>query len=407
MLRTIPRNGREKTMKTAIITTPCDTDFYKFSMKAAVLHFYPDTDVEYVFNCRTPNISLKPFIKDIKEQIELCAGLQYSPEELVFLSKVPYFKQSYIRHLQTQKWDINDVIITEGDSGIDIRVRGPWFHTIDWEIFLLAIISECWTKWQMNQLGITENQVEESGLIILKNKLDYLIKESPKLKFVDMGTRRRATKKWHEKVLRFILEYHPDCLAGTSNVNFSKQLGLKYFGTVAHEWDSAHLAFTHPVNAKKTAMLKWMEAFDGDAGTALTDTFTTDHFLTIFNKMFANAYTGVRHDSGPWDIWSKKILDHYKKLSINAKTKTLTFSDSLNVQKMVKIYNSLNEYTQVGFGIGTDITYDLGLGIKPLQIVIKMIKCNGIDVLKLSDDPAKKTCENEALYHYLKQIFSL
>jgi nicotinate phosphoribosyltransferase len=161
----------------------------------------------------------------------------------------------------------------------------------------------------------------------------------------------------------------------------------------------------NPLDAKKTAMKIWLEAFDGDAGIALTDTFTTDHFLKIFNKMLANAYGGVRHDSGPWDVWAKKILNHYESMSIDAKTKTLLFSDGLNCEKMVEIYNSLKNYTQVGFGIGTNMTNDLGLGVTPLPNVIKMTKCNGVDVLKLSDDNSKSMSKNKETYEYLKRTF--
>ena len=388
-----------------IVISPCDLDFYKFTMKAAVLHWYPDIEVEYAFTCRTKGIDFRPLIPDIREQVEKCADLKYTKDELDYLARVPYFKPSYIRYLETERWNPKDITITEKDGNMDIRVIGPWFHTIDWEIFLLSIISECWTEWNIQQKKIDPQEVWRTGEMILANKLNLLKKEAPTLKFVDMGTRRRAFKAWQMGVLSFIQYNYPQCLAGTSNVDLARRLDIKVFGSVAHEWDSAHLAFTHPLNAKKMAMLRWLEAFNGDAGIALTDTFTTDHFLTIFDKMLANAYGGVRHDSGPWKPWAEKILSHYQKLGIDPKTKTLTFSDTLDFPKMIEIYNALKDRTRVGFGIGTDLQNGLGMPWKPLSIVIKMTKCNGVDVLKLSDDPSKKMCENPVLCEYMKGLF--
>jgi len=388
-----------------IIETPCDVDYYKATMKAAVLHWYPDIEVEYAFTCRTPNIDFRPLIPDIKNQIDKCADLRYTKEELDYLAKVPYFKPSYIRYLETERWNPADVTVTEKDGNMDVRVRGPWFHTIDWEIYLLAIISECWTEWNRQKAQIDLQEIFCTAEELLKRKLWLLQKEAPTLKFVDMGTRRRAYKTLQKDVLKTILNVHPDCLAGTSNIHLAKLLNIKAFGTVAHEFDSAHLAFTHPLNAKRMAMLRWLEAFNGDVGIALTDTFTTDHFLTIFDKMLANAYSGVRHDSGPWEPWAEKILAHYEKLGIDPKTKTLTFSDTLTFPRMVEIYNKLAGRAKIGFGIGTDLCNSLGMNWKPLSIVIKMTKCNGVDVLKLSDDISKKTCENPILYEYLKSMF--
>jgi len=278
---------------------------------------------------------------------------------------------------------------------------------MDWELYILPIISECYHKYMLKKHNVSEVEAWECGIAKLKIKMDLLKKEAPKLKFIDMGTRRRSSFAWQDAVLRYILQSHPDCLAGTSNVLLANELGIPFFGTHAHEWDCGHLAFTSFLKAKQLSMLRWMEAFEGNAGVCLTDTFTTKHFLSVFNKFIANAYTGVRHDSGPWDVWAKMILDHYVSLGIDPKTKTLVFSDSLDFPKMIEIFNALDGICKVGFGIGTNLMNDMMDLWKALSIVIKMTRCDGIDVLKISDDYQKTMCENQALKAYAFNVFQV
>jgi nicotinate phosphoribosyltransferase len=47
------------------------------------------------------------------------------------------------------------------------------------------------------------------------------------------------------------------------------------------------------------------------------------------------------------------------------------------------------------------------LGYEPLQIVIKMVQCNGQPVAKLSDTPAKNMCEDQRYLAYLRQVFGI
>jgi len=387
----------------SIIATPSDTDFYKYTMKAAVFKWYSDIDVEYAFLCRTSGVDLTPLIPAIRNQVNLCRYLSHTESDIDLLSSVPYFSASYVRFLENERWHPSDVTIIENskvNGGVEIRVKGSWLHTIDWEIYILRIISVLWNAW----LRSNDNHPDPTtwldiGLNRLASKCQVLHDSCPGLKFLDMGTRRAASTEWHYRCLDFIVKNYPDLLSGTSNVYFSRLLNIPFFGTHAHEWDSAHLAFTHPLDAKKLAMKRWLEAFDGDAGICLTDTFTTDHFLTVFNKMYANAFTGVRHDSGSWELWVEKVISHYESLGIDPRTKSLVFSDGLNADTMIEIWNSFHRNMKIGFGIGTNLTNDVG--IKPLQIVMKMVRCNGHPVLKLSDTPGKVTSEDDLFADYV------
>jgi nicotinate phosphoribosyltransferase len=68
------------------------------------------------------------------------------------------------------------------------------------------------------------------------------------------------------------------------------------------------------------------------------------------------------------------------------------------------VLNSFNR-TQTGFGIGTSLSNDVGL--TPLNIVMKLTRCNGQPVAKLSDSPGKTLCDDQTFLAYLKQVFNV
>ena len=166
-------------------------------------------------------------------------------------------------------------------------------------------------------------------------------------------------------------------------------------GTYAHEFvqmyqgiDSIPLAYTNHY-----AMKDWYSEYDGDNGTALTDTITTDLFLLDFNRSMVNNYTGVRHDSGDPYAWGDKMISHYKKFGVDPKTKLLLFSDSLDFDRAQKLYDYFCGKTKVSFGIGTFVSNDTCE--TALNIVIKLQYVNGRPVAKLSDSPGKAMCRDE------------
>lgn len=115
-----------------------------------------------------------------------------------------------------------------------------------------------------------------------------------------------------------------------------------------------------------------------------------DAFLRDFGIEFASRYQGLRHDSGDPVAWGEKAIAHYEKLGIDPLTKTLVFSDNLDLQKAVELYRHFASRVQLSFGIGTRLTCDIPQ-VKPLNIVIKLVECNGKPVAKLSDSPVKRS----------------
>jgi len=103
----------------------------------------------------------------------------------------------------------------------------------------------------------------------------------------------------------------------------------------------------------------------------------------------------VRWDSGDPIVFTDKALKHYEAMKIDPKSKTIVYSDSLNVEKVRQIKEHVNGRIHDVYGIGTYLSNDVG--VNPLNIVIKLfeVKPNGaksfVPTVKLSDDRGKYT----------------
>jgi nicotinate phosphoribosyltransferase len=180
--------------------------------------------------------------------------------------------------------------------------------------------------------------------------------------------------------------------------------GVLPLGTMAHEYLQACQALGPRLRDSQTFGFEmWAREYRGDLGIALSDVYGIDAFLRDFDLYFCKLFDGARHDSGdPFD-WGERLLQHYEHNRVDPHTKTLIFSDSLNVPLAIRLYQRFKDRTRVAFGIGTNLTNDLGF--MPLQIVIKMVRCNGQPVAKLSDAPHKTMCDDPAYLAYLRQVF--
>jgi nicotinate phosphoribosyltransferase len=230
------------------------------------------------------------------------------------------------------------------------------------------------------------------------------------LKIADYGTRRRFSKAWHEELLRVLsakLGTGPQGqLAGTSNALFAMKLNLTPLGTMAHEYLQACQALGPRLRDSQVFGFEtWAREYRGDLGIALSDVYGIEPFLRDFDMYFCKLFDGARHDSGDPFTWGERMIAHYRNNRVDPMTKTLIFSDGLTVERIIALYNQFRGRCQLAFGIGTNLTNDLGY--EPLQIVIKMVKCNGQPVAKLSDTPSKNMCEDEKYLAYLRQVFDI
>jgi nicotinate phosphoribosyltransferase len=288
---------------------------------------------------------------------------------------------------------------------IDITIRGPWLHTILFEIPVLAIVNEVYFR----------NTQPVPDFIEGRRRLDEKIRslqtdELRELKIADYGTRRRFSRAWQEEVLRVLSNRLGTGingqLAGSSNALLAMKLGLTPLGTMAHEYLQACQALGPRLRDSQVfGFESWAREYRGDLGIALSDVYGIEPFLRDFDLYFCKLFDGARHDSGdPFD-WGERMIAHYRHHRVDPRTKTLIFSDSLTVPRTIELYQQFRGRCQLAFGIGTNLTNDLGY--EPLQIVIKMVRCNGQPVAKLSDTPAKNMCEDEKYLAYLRQVFDI
>ncbi|MGK6307629.1 nicotinate phosphoribosyltransferase [Variovorax sp. DT-64] len=398
-----------------IIHSLLDTDLYKFTMMQVVLHHFPGARVEYRFKCRNAGIDLAQFASQIREEVRHLCSLQFRDAELSYLRSMRFIKSDFVDFLGLFRLNEKYIKITPLPSGeLDIRIEGPWLHTILFEIPVLAIVNEVYFRSTQPNPDIAE------GRRRLETKLTQL--QGPglqDLKIADYGTRRRFSKDWHEEVLRTLSARlgpvtsppqrsveRPPQFAGTSNVLYAMKLGLIPLGTMAHEYLQACQALGPRLRDSQVfGFESWAREYRGDLGIALSDVYGMTAFLRDFDLYFCKLFDGARHDSGDPFQWGERMLAHYSANRVDPRTKTLIFSDSLTFPRTIELYQQFRGRCQLAFGIGTNLTNDLGY--EPLQIVIKMVRCNDQPVAKLSDTPSKNMCDDERYLAYLRQVFEI
>ena len=396
-----------------IITSLLDTDLYKFTMMQVVLHQFPGAEVEYRFKCRNA-ANLAPYVSEIREEIRGLCSLRFQDAELAYLKAMRFIKPDFIDFLGIFKLNEKYVTVTALPTGeIDVSIKGPWLHTILFEIPVLSIINEVYFRNTQKQPDLLEGRTR------LSTKIAQLQTDGLQdLKIADYGTRRRFGKSWHEEVLCTLASKLKTAsgqsrnagvlgqFAGTSNVLFAMKLGLTPLGTMAHEYLQACQALGPRLRDSQVfGFESWAKEYRGDLGIALSDVYGMSAFLRDFDMYFCKLFDGARHDSGDPFEWGERMLAHYLKNRVDPKTKTLIFSDGLTVPSTIELYKQFKGRCQLAFGIGTNLTNDLGY--EPLQIVIKMICCNGQPVAKLSDTPSKNMCDDEKYLAYLRQVFDI
>lgn len=385
-----------------IINSLLDTDLYKLTMMQIALHKFSTTNVEYKFKCRNDSHWNKDMLNDLNEEIKNFCNLRFTDEEIDYLRNIPFFKNDFIDFLTLYKPNIDHIKTYLNKGKLNIEAFGPWFLTLPFEVPVLAMVNEVYFRHN----GMKhEGQHFSNGRQRLEEKIE--LANNSGINFADFGTRRRFSHDWQDEVIKTLCE-EAGGFVGTSNLYFAKKYNIKPIGTMAHEYIMAGAGQEDVRLAKSQAFMlqKWVDEYRGDLGIALTDTYGFDAFLKDFDKYFAKLYDGLRHDSGNPFEWGEKALDHYKKLGVNPLTKTLVFSDGLDIEKAINIHKHFYGRVNVSFGIGTNLTNDF-FDVTPLQIVMKIVKCNENPVAKVSDTIGKGMCEDSEYIDYVKKVFNI
>ncbi len=388
-----------------IINSLLDTDLYKYTMQQVVFHKFPEAAVEYDFSNRSLGADFCPLMGEIQADIDHLCSLHLGEDEIAYLSSIHYMHPNYVDSLRRLKLDASKVQM-DCDSGgkFRLRVSGSWYQTILFEVPLLAIIDEVYFR---NSVPGGLEAVRGEGQRRLAEKCrkirDAVDNEGLEIALFEFGTRRRFSRAWQSDVVETLRREIGGALRGTSNVQLAMELGLNPFGTMAHEFLQACQVFAPLPHFQRYALDTWMQEYRGDLGIALSDVVGSRAFFDDFDKLFSKAYDGCRHDSGDPTAWGEQLIAHYEMMGIDSLSKLAVFSDALTTDRMIDLARHFRGRIKCAFGIGTHLTNDLGPS--PLSIVIKMVRCNGAPVAKLSDSPGKIICDDPAYLAYLQHLF--
>ena len=392
------------------VTSLLETDLYKFSMGQAIFHQFSDYKTTWTFKCRNKDVHFtSEMVEEIREQIKHYCNLRFTEDELTYLGGITWFKKSYIDFLRLWQPRYEEFVITDdAECGLSIEAGGTWLNTSMYEIPILAIVNEVYFRSAYNY-----DDLMESFRRRLNEKVNKIVNGEYNIGiFSEFGLRRRLSAKAQDLAVKTLADRSKEFpqntrYVGTSNVYLAKKYNLAPVGTMAHEWIMCVGQGNHkhnPAYSNWYALDAWVKEYGILNGTALTDAITTDCFLRDFRLTYATLFSGVRHDSGDPFVWGDKMVKHYETLGIDAKSKTLLFSDSLDFERATKLNEYFSGRAKVAFGIGTYLSNDTD--VPALNIVMKTTECNGMDVAKISDTPGKGMCKNPEYVEYLQRCIS-
>ncbi len=395
-----------------IITSLLETDMYKFSMGQAIFHQFPSYMTMWDFKCRNKGVRFThEMVEEIRAQIKAYCALAFNEDELAYLKSIEWIKRDYVDYLRLWHPRFEEFTIRETDEGcgLEIETFGTWANTSFYEIPTLAIVNEVYFRMANDYDKLLASFKERAD-----KKVQALVDGTFSVGgFSEFGMRRRLSSEAQEYVIKKIIAaqknpgFKDSSFVGTSNVFLAKKLDVKPIGTMAHEFVQCvgqGNRKQNPAYSNWFMLEAWVKEYGVLNGIALTDTVGTDVFLRDFRKTYATLFSGVRHDSGDPYAWGEKLIEHYKSLGIDPKTKSLMFSDSLDFERASAIYAHFKDKARVAFGIGTYLANDTD--VEPLNIVMKVTECNDGPVAKLSDVEGKNMCKDPAYIDYLRRAIN-
>ena len=368
-----------------------DQDFYKFTMLWFVMNHFPNAVARYEFIDRRNHKYPKGLGEVLKQRIETFKDIKLSKEHRIkFQNKVSFLPNLFFDFLEGYRLDPSEVSINQKESGeLSIAINGFQYRTILWEVILMSEISE------INYLMTGEKPtktIEELN----KQDIDKGVRlHENDVNFVDFGTRRRYSFKNQDRVIENLKIGGKSSFQGTSNCFFGIKYDVRIVGTMAHEIICEVGAILGYAHANKHLMEMWNKTFNGNLGSILTDSYGVASFLRDFDSYQSRIWDSVRHDSGNPKLFTRKMIEHYENLGIDPMSKTIIFSDGLNVDTVIELSEYCKGKIKTSFGVGTHFSNDTG--VQPLNIVIKLFKIDNKHVIKLSEVAGKHVGDNRTI----------
>lgn len=388
-----------------IITSLLETDTYKIRMLYFIWEFFPYLKTKFEFKNRTASVHLAKEIDlvQLQEQLDVASELQFSDDEIAFLRENEEYPEEFLQFLQNL--ELSDIIVKQGQDGqLSIETDETyWVMTTLWELIVLPIVNEMYVRKTLKEMNVLDADVIAAGEDRLRAKAKLL--QGSGVKALQFGLRRRLSGLWEKHMTEMALDLMPDVMAVVSNMKLARDLDAPYGGTNAHELSMALNALRWsegPSTARQSqyeVFEKWFWLFDEPLRIILPDTFGSKQFLDNIPVGLMREAAGFRQDSGDPVEFGNMVLDKWQDSHLNpagTTGKTLFFSDGLNAGKMLELYREFGDKVNVLFGWGTNFSNDTGF-VKPLSIVMKLVKAGGNDAVKLSDNIAKAIGNREVI----------
>lgn len=387
-----------------IITNILDTDLYKFTTSYAYIKLFPYAQGTFSFNDREGTVCSDEFLQAVRHELDKLGEVRLTSEEKEFMTRYCRFiPPVYWEWLSSFRFEPGKIKVwLDGDRHLQMEVTDYMYKVTLYEVPLLAIVSEMKNKFEHHEADMEEVLRRLAPKIELSN--------ANKLPFSEFGTRRRFSKQVHEAVVRQLKKEAKYC-TGTSNCYLAMKYAMRPMGTHPHEWFMFHGAQFGYKHANYMALENWVNVYDGDLGTALSDTYTSESFLSNFSRKQAKLFDGVRCDSGDEFTFVDQLIGRYRELGIDPTTKTIIFSNALDFPKALELFHYCEGRIRCSFGIGTNLTNDTGY--RPANIVMKLTRCRmntnqqWRECIKLSDDLGKHLGSNhevQACLHELRLV---
>lgn len=389
-------------------------DFYKLTMGNVAHEKHRDAEVTFTLKNRRSEQLLSEFVTKtaLHERLDAIRERGFSPEEIAYYAGLQAqngdarFTPAYLDHLADLH--LPDVAIdTNPDTNeLMVHTTGPWADVSLWETVVMSEINEEYYARLMESNDLSIEDLYAEGDRRLNEKIARL-QARPDIKFSDFGTRRRFSAAWHEHVISRLANECPDNFVGTSNPWFAYKYDLTPIGTFAHEMPMVYAgledaAGNNPLDGHTKMLKDWQDHYKGDLSIALTDTFGSEFFFTDFTAEQANTWRGMRHDSGDPFTFGEHVIDFYAQHEVDPTTKTIVFSDGLDIDMIEKLADHFGGRINLMFGWGTSLTNDLGLPSN--NIVMKATQVNGSETVKLSDDIGKHTGPERKVTRYQEAV---
>ena len=107
-------------------------------------------------------------------------------------------------------------------------------------------------------------------------------------------------------------------------------------------------------------------------------------------------------DSGDNRVELQRIVEKYRSLGIDPRTKQVIFSNALDTDRAIEIQRYAREYCQPSFGIGTHFTNDIVIKLVAVKITESWTFYN--DTCKLSEDDGKHTGKPEVIRRFMEAL---